>query len=60
MTVTLHGRTSSGVWNTLYQGAPKDQQVGSVLAGKRSRYTHIILSVNGAHEKLYEVAAKWR
>ncbi len=58
MTVALHGRTSSGVWNTLYQGTPKDQQVGSVLAGKRSRYTHIILSVNGAHESYTKVAAK--
>ncbi len=58
MTVTLHGRSSSGVWNTLYQGAPKDRQVGSVLSGKRSRYTHIIISVNGAHERYTKVAAK--
>lgn len=58
MTVTLHGRASSGVWATLYQGSPGEQRVGSVLAGKRSRYTHIIFSVNGAHESYTKVAAK--
>ena len=47
-TVTVHGRTSGGVWNTLYQGQIKELNVGQILAGKRARYTHLIISVNGA------------
>jgi len=57
-TLTVHGRTSRGVWATLYQGKLKEVNVGTVIAGKRSNYTHLIISVNGAHESYTKIAAK--
>ena len=32
--------------------------MGQILAGKRSRYTHLVISVNGAHESYDRVKAK--
>ncbi len=57
-TVTIHGRTSSGVWNTLYRGKPDNLTAGRILSGKRARYTHINISVNGAHERYDRVKAR--
>ncbi len=57
-TLAVHGRTSGGVWKTLYQGNVKDVNVGAILEGKRSSFTHLVISVNGAHESYYKQAAK--
>lgn len=56
--VTVHGRTSNGMWYTLYQGQLKDVNVGTAVAGKRNNYTHLLVSVNGAHESYDKTAAK--
>lgn len=55
---TVHGRTSRGSWTTLYQGQLKEINVGAVVGSKRSSYTHLFVSVNGAHESYDKTAAK--
>ncbi len=57
-TLTVHGRTSRGSWKTLYQGRVKEINVGEILRGKRRSYTHLVISVNGAHERYTRTAAK--
>ncbi len=49
--VAIHGRTRYGSWRTLYKGAPKDMKVSQFLGNQRAQFTHIIFSVNGAHER---------
>ncbi len=57
-TVAVHGRTSRGLWRTLYYGKLEKVGAGAVLSGKRKNYTHLVFSVNGAHESYDRVAAK--
>ncbi|HOP65340.1 MAG TPA: hypothetical protein PK906_18320 [Spirochaetota bacterium] len=57
-TAAVHGRTSGGVWKSLYQGKLKELKTGEILGGKRSSYTHLVVSVNGAHESYNKTAAK--
>lgn len=54
--VTIHGRTSRGSWKTLYSGELKDVTVSAFLKNKRSLFTHVIFSVNGAHERYRRIA----
>ena len=56
--VTLHARFQGGSWRTLYQGPLTDFPVSTYLAEskKEARCTHVIISVNGAHEKYEPIA----
>lgn len=49
--VTIHGRTTRGSWRTLYRGKLQRQRVGSILKGQRRNYSHLVISVNGQHER---------
>ena len=49
--VTIHGRTSRGSWSILYRGPARPMSVKEVLKNQRSRYTHLIVQVNGEHER---------
>ncbi|MBN2717772.1 MAG: hypothetical protein JXX14_18125 [Deltaproteobacteria bacterium] len=47
--LTVHGRTAGGIWNILYRGAMKPLPVKNILGSQRSRYTHLVIQVNGEH-----------
>lgn len=49
--MTIHGRTSRGVWQTLYQGGLRPWRIVELLKGRRQQYSHLVISVNGAHER---------
>ncbi|MBN2529588.1 MAG: hypothetical protein JXR76_24580 [Deltaproteobacteria bacterium] len=55
-TVTIHGRTAQGSWRTLYTGALKSMKVSDFLKNQRAQFTHIIFSVNGAHENYQAIS----
>lgn len=58
--VTLHSRTSGGSWNTAYQGDRTEfPGTDPVISECRqsSNCTHIIVAVNGAHERYESVVS---
>lgn len=56
--VTLHERFEGGYWKTLYKGANTEFPVSRYLARSKKdpKCTHVIISVNGAHEKYEPIA----
>lgn len=58
--VTLHARYSGGYWKTIYKGANTSFPVAKYLSSykKDKKCTHVIISVNGAHEKYEPIACK--
>lgn len=58
--LTLHARYQNGVWKTIYTGPLTEFPVRTYLATykKDPTCTHVIVSVNGAHEKYDPLACK--
>lgn len=56
--VTVHARYEGGIWKTAYQGPVKDLPVSRHFQSylNEPRCTHLVVSVNGAHE-VYDPAA---
>ncbi len=58
--VTLHSRYNGGYWNTIYQGSITEFPVSQYLAKYKAdpNCTHVIVTVNGAHEKYEPIACR--
>ena len=56
--MTIHGRTSRGGWQTLYQGGLRPWRIVELLKGRRQQYSHLVISVNGAHERYIPIACE--
>lgn len=58
--VTLHARYNGGYWRTIYKGSEKNFPVDKYFKSYKSdpECTHIIVSVNGGHEKYDPVSCK--
>lgn len=56
--VTLHARYNGGYWRTIYKGSEKNFSADKYFESYKSdpNFTHIIVSVNGEHEKYDPVA----
>jgi hypothetical protein len=56
--VTVHARYEGGIWKTAYQGPLRDLPVSRHFQSylQEARCTHLVVSVNGAHE-VYDPAA---
>jgi len=58
--LTLHTRYSNGAWKIIYKGKLRDfgTEMLTTKFLKDKRITHIIVSVNGAHEKFEPIVGK--
>jgi hypothetical protein len=58
--VTLHARYNGGYWRTIYKGSEKNFPAEKYFESYKSdsNFTHIIVSVNGGHEKYDPVSCK--